>query len=98
MSGLNRSPVSGAPFDKLVVVGVATAVVSGGLVSWLSKLMEVGIVVISAAPTTKSPDILATDRGLSPLPARLCLPIPNIALPPNTELFTHNGIGVRNPT
>ena len=99
VSGLNRSPVSGPPVAKLVAVGAVVVLVSGGsFVSTLSKLIDVGLALISAAPTRKSPDILATDTGFSPAPTCLCSPIPNIALPPNAELFTHNGIGAHNPT
>ncbi|WP_232232086.1 hypothetical protein [Mycobacterium triplex] len=66
LSGLKVSPLSGT-FAKLVVVGADAAVVTGGGAWWLSRL---GTAVMIAAPTPKTPVILATNTA-SLTPVRL---------------------------
>lgn len=66
LSGLNVSPLSGS-FAKLVVVGAGSGGVTGGGVWWLSRL---GTAAMIAAPTPKTPVILATNTA-SLTPVRL---------------------------
>jgi hypothetical protein len=97
ISGLNLSPVSGAPFDKLVAVGVGVTAADAGVMAagdgpselllvWLSiKPTIVPIRPIIATPTPPYAVILAADTG-SPESALLCACDGIAALPPYAEL------------